>query len=96
MHSFKDPNGSIEGPFFKKGCSELVEEHLYLSDAFPLALQLGGHEFDEHSDVTAWPGSCGLAQAEPYEAPAGLPGAYGSGFERCEKERHDVRRAEDG
>ena len=37
------------------------------------------------SDVTAWPGSRRRAQAEPceaklYEAPAGLPGAHGSGF----------------
>ena len=37
------------------------------------------------SDVTARPGSRGPAQAEPfeaklYEAPAGLPGAHGSGF----------------
>ena len=37
------------------------------------------------SDVTARPESRGPAQAEPceaklYEAPAGLPGAYGSGF----------------
>ena len=36
-------------------------------------------------DVTARPGSRGPAQAEPceaklYEAPAGLPGAHGSGF----------------
>ena len=37
------------------------------------------------SDVTARPESRGPAQAEPceaklYEAPTGLPGAYGSGF----------------
>ena len=37
------------------------------------------------SDVTAWPGSHGPAQAEPceaklYEAPTGLPGAHGLGF----------------
>ena len=40
---------------------------------------------DAPSDVTAWPGSRRPAQAEPceaklYEAPAGLPGARGSGF----------------
>ena len=39
----------------------------------------------KNSDVTARPGSRRPAQAEPceaklYEAPAGLPGAYGSGF----------------